>query len=67
MTYSTNNNFLLKTKQHNMNDWINCNEQTPEIGQMIEVHTFSDLYLESVYSPHLDLEGICDKWRPIID
>ena len=58
MAASTNN---LKT----MADFISFKERTPKVGQHIEVHTFSDLYLDTYYDTYRDLEGICDSWRPL--
>ena len=46
-------------------DWILFKDQSPKIGQKIEVHTFSDLYLETVYDTYKDLEGICSEWRSL--
>lgn len=45
--------------------WISFKDGTPATNQVIEVHTHSDLYLETIYHPLKDLEGICDAWRPV--
>lgn len=50
-----------------MAEFISFKEQTPKVGQHIEVHTFSGLYLKTYYDTYRDLEGICDSWRPLED
>lgn len=50
-----------------MAEWIKFSEQTPKVGQHIEVHTYSDLYLDTYYDRLRDLEGICSEWRPVDD
>ena len=44
--------------------WFSFAEKTPDESQAIYVRTFSGLELEAVYLPHLDLEGVCESWRP---
>lgn len=44
--------------------WRSFREHTPEPSQAITVHTYSGLVMDAVYDPALDLEGICDRWKP---
>ena len=46
------------------NPFVSFKAARPMEGQHIEVKTFSGLTMEAIYRRYLDLEGVCDSWRP---